>query len=734
MRKRAIGVLGLAIWAQPLFAIQPLSTGLISVDSIQPISLLPLNSPPINGFTPQVVYGLTDKQDSSYDYEGSSVPSGLPDGGNTLPIGSSPYYSTAIFDIGSQSDLFTYEDAQIFNFESANREGAYTQEIEGASGSEETDISDALGVYATGFQNATVTNNVISAPQSAFSGQWNTAVLTTQSAPSDLPNVVGSPMASQYQTVISNSHTVRMTVNGQTLRTPEVSFQANDTPLSSSYVRLSLSVQSPLGNTPDPVYIPSLDNYDNLADDPSTPSFWGSFFANVNVSGSGGSVSNASFLLDTGAEVSVLSEDTAASVGFYSAGPNKSTPAFYVSVSGVGGTTQNVPGFYLPTLSFITNGGPITYTNVPVVVLDIPNPATGSGYVPGILGTNLFTDRDLILNGDVNSPWLGISPILTPQWNIDANGTWGTDANWIMGVPDADVQDAPANFLSAITAHRQITVDGNYTVGSITFNNTNSYTLLGPGTLTLSNSSGTATIEVVTGSHTIAAPLIFSNNTNITIDSASSTLSLTNDISPGNTITSKLGPGTLIIGGSVPFGGLAIQQGLLRFLPKATISVGSGALYIAAGATLDVTNDTVKVNDQGNLPASTLINYLKTGYDQGKWDGAGIDSSSAATTPGTTLGYSDASGTFTIQYTWYGDANLDGVVNDLDLTAMSSTGTTWATGDFNYDGKVNSDDYALFMLGNSTSAGKNISTILPEPSFLLGSSFWLLATPRRRRK
>ena len=110
-------------------------------------------------------------------------------------------------------------------------------------------------------------------------------MLTTESAPSDLPNLIGAPMASQYQTVISNSKTVRMTVNGQTLRTPQVTFQQIDTALPKNYYRLSLTVESPEGTSPDPEYFPSFDNYNNLADDPSTPSFWGSFFANASVTG-----------------------------------------------------------------------------------------------------------------------------------------------------------------------------------------------------------------------------------------------------------------------------------------------------------------------------------------------------------------------------------------------------------------------------------------------------------------
>ena len=40
-------------------------------------------------------------------------------------------------------------------------------------------------------------------------------------------------------------------------------------------------------------------------------------------------------------------------------------------------------------LSVTTNGGPITWTHVPVLVLDIPDPRDGVGFIPGVLGMNL---------------------------------------------------------------------------------------------------------------------------------------------------------------------------------------------------------------------------------------------------------------------------------------------------------------------------------------------------------
>ena len=84
----------------------------------------------------------------------------------------------------------------------------------------------------------------------------------------------------------------------------------------------------------------------------------------------------------------------------YTSGPHPSTPDFYVAVTGVGGEVVNVPGFYMNTLTLPTTGGPITWSHVPVLVLDLPDPS-GTGDLPGVLGTNLFTDRNLVVNGAV---------------------------------------------------------------------------------------------------------------------------------------------------------------------------------------------------------------------------------------------------------------------------------------------------------------------------------------------
>ena len=120
----------------------------------------------------------------------------------------------------------------------------------------------------------------------------------------------------------------------------------------------------------------------------------------------------------------------------------------------------------------------------------------------------LTGETDLLKQLDVHLADLAwVFPVVgpvTPTWNVDADGNWSVATNWTGGVPSG--AGVSASFLGVITAARTVTVDGPRTVGNLTFDNTNSYTIAGPGPLTLDD-GGTPTISVLNGSHTISSPL-----------------------------------------------------------------------------------------------------------------------------------------------------------------------------------------------------------------------------------
>jgi hypothetical protein len=757
----------------------------------------PLSSPPINGFTPQVIIGMTDEWDNN-DFSFSSHESSSPGShGNVLPkFQPPPGYAPAIFDTGSSAHLITLNEWEsTWDLVGASRDGTFEATLAGAGTETETVlVNDAAGIYMTGFNNATATQNgtttTLSVAPGTLKGQYNTSVLSAEVSPpaSILPNIVGSPILSQYQATIRSTRQRSLLINGETVTTPQVDLgpPATNDKIPGGYSRLVLSAQSPNGFTTPASFFPSLNNINKLGDDPISPTNWAALMAG-NVSGNEdeGPFTGRSFLFDTGAQVTVLSQDTAAAAGFHLGGEDPDTPEFYVDVGGVGGVTQSVPGFYLNSLSFTTSGGTFNYTNVPVLVLNLINPATGSGYVDGILGMNLFTDRDLIINGG-SFPGVAISPVFR-EWNRPGGGNWNDTISWSTGtVPNN--QNIPAVFRGAITGPATVNVATNVTVGSLTFDSANSYTLAGAGKITLQMAPDNTSLSILgvpasiwvgSGSHTIATQVQLNTATTVEIEQPSSTLTISNDLTGGSNSLTKLGPGTLALK-NIRAGNLTVNAGTLRVLQN---GLQSGTSKVASlqlnGGKLDLKdNDLVVTGGQVGIydgGYDGLTGQIVSGRNGGGWNGSsGIVTSMSAAASGNlvTLGIATASqakgiaaGATTtwsgqtvtgsdalVMYTYGGDANLDGKLNVDDYGRIDSnmglSTAGWYNGDFNYDGKVNVDDYGILdsnigvqgppLLNAADGAGGgefSAATAVPEPAgpAILLLSISALRRGRRRR-
>ncbi len=161
------------------------------------------------------------------------------------------------------------------------------------------------------------------------------------------------------------------------------------------------------------------------------------------------------------------------------------------------------------------------------------------------------------------------------------------------------------------------------------------------------------------------------------------------------------------------------------------------SLTIAAGCDLDLTNNHLFLDYGINPdPVSTIRGYLASGYNGGKWNGLGINSSAAAANSHYAIGYADsadsgnpaglASGQIEIKYTLYGDANLDGLVSGDDFTIVASnlgkSVSAWDEGDFNYDGVVNGDDFTL-LVGNLGKQANGTDFVLPASDYAAIDAF-----------
>ena len=169
-------------------------------------------------------------------------------------------------------------------------------------------------------------------------------------------------------------------------------------------------------------------------------------------------------------------------------------------------------------------------------------------------------------------------------WNVDAGGNWSNAANWDNG--SANGTNAQVTFGAAITAARTVSVDVAVAAGALTFNNASRYTIAGPQAITLQASPVDATIHVADGSHTISAPLILASATDVIVDNAGDTLTLSGNVSGAGMPLTKYGDGTLVVSGSNTFsGGATVLAGILQL--GSQWGVPDNAPLTVNGGTLD---------------------------------------------------------------------------------------------------------------------------------------------------
>jgi hypothetical protein len=315
------------------------------------------------------------------------------------------------------------------------------------------------------------------------------------------------------------------------------------------------------------------------------------------------------------------------------------------------------------------------------------------------------------------------------RWTSAADGSGSAAANWSEDVTSAaTAAEGRIVELPAVgTGRRTITADtADLAAGTLIFKSPAGYTLTGPRNVVINDGD----IDVQAGA---------------------------NEISTG-----------LTMGGAARISGkIHVAAGASLKLSGDTVPRLSG-VTVDAGGKLDLTHNSLQIDyfTPASDPYASIVAQLKSGFHGGKWDGLGIVSSDAANDPtgGTTLGVLDTGVTpwprlqkfgphnvgsgnpasvspgsslrdVLVMYTWYGDTNLDGKVDAADRAniVLTSAGGTWATGDFNYDGVVNADDFMLFNLGAAVQ--NRVLAAVPEPaSGLSAAGLFLAALARRRRR
>ena len=380
----------------------------------------------------------------------------------------------------------------------------------------------------------------------------------------------------------------------------------------------------------------------------------------------------------------------------------------------------------------------------------------GGGTVTG--AQSAFFDDAVLLGPGV--------PPTSSTWIVNGSGDWNASGNWANGVVPNAV-GATAEFFGAITSAQTVFTNTPVTVGTVSFNNANTYVIAGAGSMTLQVATGNARVSVEAGTHKINLPLRIASNTVFNAASGA-TLKISDPVTvnPGRTIT-QTGTGVVTYESTVDVQtGAGLQMGSSSRMAalslgdnaNATLTIGGGrviktdALTVGATSRLDM-NDNDMVVVSGSL--STIAARIASARNSGSWNGPGITSTAAKNHPqqSTTLGAISgadyrsvnpaAFGPYTVsptdaavvKYTWYGDSDLSGVVDFDDYVRIDNgfnTGSSgWFNGDFDFSGVVDFDDYVLIDLGFNTQTG----TLRMAVNYLSGDdrSFDMNSTPATKK-
>lgn len=380
---------------------------------------------PLAGFSPLVAMTFSNERRDTLDW-GHQLHDGYV--GSALEGDPSVDYAVGILDTGASFDLIGRVDSIRFDI-TGDRLSTSVVEAEGAAGLLTVPITQPLGVFAQGFQ-AVDANGVLDLD--AVKGHSN-VVAASISPDSDasidvVPSIVGVPMLAFYTSVIRNDRKYTVDFNGKIVETPEVEIINNfdfDQEVLDDY-RHSIAMRFlPLAIT---ASYSGLD-FDNILDpEPQSPTLLsiselsiptgGGFFSTMTVGhgeiGPFNPVRDLNVLVDTGAQTSVISQEVAANMNL-----DLRNPDFEVNVEGIGGTIEGVPGFYVDFVRLNASGGAMEFESVPFVVIDLPNPDGGGGLLDGILGMNLFWNRNVIFepNPDLtNTHFFHVSdPLYGPE-------------------------------------------------------------------------------------------------------------------------------------------------------------------------------------------------------------------------------------------------------------------------------------------------------------------------------
>ena len=366
-----------------------LSTPVVRVNVIE--------SPPIAGFVPWIAVAVTDKRSDDFDWAAEAHMSVV---GKPLTENPQTDFTIGLLDTGASVHLMGYEAALHTGIYAADLLTPSETELIGATNSVFARVSHPLGVFIDGL-GAIDTGEMI-LDDSNMVGQSNVSIVVGEQpdpGKPDLPTAIGSPLSVHFVTVINNDSPITVTQDGNDYTGPDIRFYDHfdsRIPVYANNIPLNLIPAGAINVQ----YITDLEAIMEFIFRPGSPSTivgnlaQSLFFVNsVDLQdGDRGAIDKQRFMVDTGAQITVISSGVGSRLGMDPANPD-----FEVDIQDVTGLITIHPGFYIDSLEIPALGDWLGFTNVPVVLLDVASPEGGT--LDGIIGMNLFTNFNLVLKG-----------------------------------------------------------------------------------------------------------------------------------------------------------------------------------------------------------------------------------------------------------------------------------------------------------------------------------------------
>ena len=380
-----------------------------------PIIANVIDSPTIDGFVSWIALSVTDARNESYELD--AVPTTEVTGNYLTPNPHSDY-AIGIFDTGASANLMSDKTATQVGLFDAGLVTSATVELIGVTGSVFAWTSHPLGIFIDGL--SAIEPNGMLLDNSHMVGETNVSIIVGDPIESpNVPTAIGAPLAVYFSAAFCNNRQVTVTRDSNEFTAPDIRFydqSDGNIPYYSNKIYLELRPT----DTMFVQYFPCIEPFWECPDgdgSPLTPTiivdgWWlhqGLFFVYaVDLIHGNKSATEKKFMFDTGAQVTVIGEAIAARLQL-----NLNNPDFEVEIIDVTGNTTIAPGFYIDSLEITATPEWLSFTNVPVVMLDVQSPE--GGYLDGIIGMNLFVDLNFVFHGGglpgQSAPFIRFDPV-----------------------------------------------------------------------------------------------------------------------------------------------------------------------------------------------------------------------------------------------------------------------------------------------------------------------------------